>query len=73
MVARLRAAREAGLGHLAAVARAEAEKLGLSPAVLQRYLGNFRYFLEPPDRDGLLAFAERVLPGFDGGLEFWTL
>jgi chorismate dehydratase len=73
MVAKLRAAREAGLGHLAEVAEPEAERLGLSPAVVQRYLGNFRYYLESPDRDGLEAFAARALPGYDGGLEFWAL
>jgi len=59
-VAELRAARERGLGHLAAVARVEAAARGLSEQVVLRYLANFRYFLEPPDRDGLLAFAQRV-------------
>lgn len=73
MVAKLRAAREAGLGHLGEVAREEAKRLGLSPEVVQRYLGNFRYFFERPDRDGLMAFAERVLASFDGELEFWAL
>jgi chorismate dehydratase len=74
LVARLRAAREAGLGQLAAVARAEADRLGLSPSVVQRYLGNFRYYLEAPDRDGLLAFAERVAPGMRAEeLKFWAL
>ncbi|ADI14042.1 menaquinone biosynthetic enzyme MqnA/MqnD family protein [Truepera radiovictrix] len=74
LVAELRAAREAGLGQLGAVARAEAEKLGLSPSVVQRYLGNFRYYLETPDRDGLLAFAERVAPGIRASeLKFWAL
>lgn len=74
LVAKLRAAREAGLGALAAVSRAEAEKLGLSESVVQRYLGNFRYYLEPPDRDGLLAFAERSVPGFRADeLSFWNL
>ena len=62
LVAELRAARERGLGHLAAVARVEAAARGLSEQVVLRYLANFRYFLEPPDRDGLLAFAERVDP-----------
>jgi len=60
LVAELRAARERGLGHLAAVARVEAAARGLSEQVVLRYLANFRYFLEPPDRDGLLAFAQRV-------------
>ncbi len=60
LVAELRAARERGLGHLAAVSRVEAAARGLSEQVVLRYLANFRYFLEPPDRDGLLAFAQRV-------------
>lgn len=74
MVAKLRAAREHGLGQLAAVARPEAAQLGVSESVVQRYLGNFRYYLEPPDRDGLLAFAERSVPGFRADeLSFWSL
>ena len=74
MVAKLRAAREHGLGHLAAVAHPEAAQLGVSESVVQRYLGNFRYYLEPPDRDGLLAFAERSVPGFRADeLSFWQL
>ncbi len=74
MVAKLRAAREHGLGHLAEVARPEAAELGVSESVVQRYLGNFRYYLEPPDRDGLLAFAERSVPGFRADeLSFWKL
>jgi chorismate dehydratase len=67
LVAELRAARERGLGHLAAVARVEADARGLSEAVVLRYLANFRYFLTPPDRDGLEAFAHRVDPGFRAG------
>ncbi len=74
LVARLRRAREAGLGRLAEVAAAEAAKLGLSPALLQRYLGNFRYYFEPPDRDGLIAFGARALPHFAAEeLTFWEL
>ena len=74
LVAELRAARERGLGHLAAVADVEAEKLALSPTVVRRYLGNFRYYLEPPDRDGLLAFAKRALPEVrESELEFWEV
>ena len=74
LVAKLRAAREHGLGELAAVSRPEAVKLGVSESVVQRYLGNFRYYLEPPDRDGLLAFAERSLAGFQADeLSFWNL
>ena len=74
LVAKLRAAREQGLGELAAVSRPEAEKLGVSESVVQRYLGNFRYYLEPPDRDGLLTFAERSIPNFKPNeLSFWKL
>ena len=74
LVAKLRAAREHGLGHLAEVSRPEAAKLGVSESVVQQYLGNFRYYLEPPDRDGLLAFAERSIPGFRADeLSFWNL
>lgn len=74
LVARFRAAREAGLGRLAEVARGEADRLGLSEAVVQRYLANFRYYLELPDRDGLLAFAHASDPTFeDAQLRFWDL
>lgn len=73
LVAKLRAAREHGLGRLAEVAAAEAERLELSPSVVQRYLNNFRYYLEPPDRDGLLAFATRVTPEQQETLTFWDM
>lgn len=72
LVARFREARRAGLGHLAAVAALEAEKLALPAEVVQRYLENFRYYLEPPDLDGLYAFARRSQPDFeDAQLRFW--
>lgn len=74
LVAELRAARERGLGHLADVARVEALQRGVAPEVVLRYLANFRYFLEPPDRDGLLAFAQHVTPGLRAEeLRFLTL
>ena len=74
LVAKLRAARENGLGHLADVTSVEAEKLGLSHDVVQRYLNNFRYYLELPDRDGLSVFAKKSLPDFnDNDLSYWTL
>lgn len=63
LVGALRAARERGLGQLAQVARVEAAARGLDEATVVRYLATFRYFLEPPDRDGLLAFARRLEPG----------
>jgi chorismate dehydratase len=74
LVAKLRAAREHGLGRIGEVAAVEAGRLGLSPAVVQRYLGNFRYYFELPDRDGLVEFARRTVPGFsEDELEFWEL
>jgi chorismate dehydratase len=74
LVAELRAARARGLGHLAAVSAAEAEARGLPREVVLKYLANFRYFLEPPDRDGLEAFARRVEPGYRAGeLRYWEL
>ncbi len=74
LVAAFRAARESGLGHLAEVAEQESRRLGLSTAVVQRYLANFRYHLELPDRDGLVAFARRLEPDLDAAeLRYWEL
>jgi len=74
LVSVFRAAREEGLGRLADVAREEAHRLGLPHEVVQRYLANFRYYLELPDRDGLLAFARRSEPGFvEDELRYWDL
>lgn len=74
LVAELRSARERGLGRLAEVASAEARRLDLPVKVVQRYLANFRYYLELPDRDGLVTFGERAVPGFRAAqLEFWEL
>jgi chorismate dehydratase len=74
LVAELRAARTRGIGSLAAVSVVEAEARGLSPEVVLRYLSNFRYFLEPPDRHGLEAFARRVDPGCEpADLRYWDL
>lgn len=64
MVAKLRAAREHGLGHLDEVAAGAAERVGVSTSVMLRYLANFRYHLLPPDRDGLVAFGRWAVPGF---------
>lgn len=72
LVNKLREAREFGLGHLAEVSRAEAANLDLPPSVIQRYLANFRYYLEPPDVDGLKLFAQKALHDFNPDeLEFW--
>ena len=72
LIAELRAARTRGLGHLADVARTEAAARGLSESVVLRYLANFRYFLTPPDRDGLEAFACRIDTTFRSGeLRYW--
>lgn len=74
LVAKLRAAREQGLGQLAAVAAHAAGPVGVSPSAMLRYLANFRYHLMPPDRDGLVAFGERALPGLRSDeLRFWEL
>lgn len=74
LVAKLRAAREVGLGHLADVAKLDAEKLGLSEGIVQQYLANFRYYLELPDKDGLYTFAQKAIPDFKAEeLEFWDL
>ena len=72
LVNELRRAREVGLGHLAEVADAEADHLGLPPGVIQRYLNNFRYYLELPDRGGLSTFAEKSL-NEEVEPQFWTL
>ncbi|GGM96538.1 chorismate dehydratase [Thermus composti] len=60
LVQALREARREGLGRLREVAEAEAQRLGVHPALLQHYLWNFRYHLEEPDRLGLQAFAEAL-------------
>jgi chorismate dehydratase len=74
LVRRLRAARQRGLGELGDVARVEGERRGVTREVMQLYLSNFRYYLEPPDRAGLLEFARRSLTGFDPSeLEYWEL
>lgn len=72
LVARFRSSRSQGLGNLATVAAVEARKLDLPARVVQRYLENFRYYLEPPDMDGLTEFARRSDPTYaDGQLRFW--
>jgi chorismate dehydratase len=72
-VDKLRDAREYGLGHLADVAKFEAKQLGLPKNIIQRYLANFRYYLMPPDVDGLLTFARKTVADFKiEELEFWS-
>lgn len=72
MVAKLRAARQAGLGHLAAVAADAAARVGVTPEVMLRYLANFRYHLAPPDRDGLAAFGRAAIRDFqETDLRYW--
>jgi chorismate dehydratase len=74
LVTELRSARERGLGHLADVAEPHAARLGLSRAVVQRYLYNFRYHFEIPDRDGLASFAQKSLRDFEPrDLQFWAV
>jgi chorismate dehydratase len=71
-VDKLRLAREYGLGHLADVAEFEAKQLNLPKEIIQRYLANFRYYLMPPDVDGLLTFARKSVAEFRSEeLEFW--
>ncbi len=48
------------MARLGEVARGEAERLGVHPALMEHYLWNFRYHLEEPDRLGLQAFAEAL-------------
>ncbi len=74
LVRAFREARYAGLGCLAEVAHKEAAKLDLPHELVQRYLENFRYYLAPPDLDGLLEFARRSDPTFEEGqLRFWDV
>ncbi len=74
LVTQLRKARERGLGQLAEVSRFEAERLKIPLEKVQRYLSNFRYYLELPDRDGLIAFAERSFTNFKPKeLSFWEI
>lgn len=74
LVEALRAARRRGLGELGLLAQREAEARGVPKAAMQRYLENFRYYLELPDRDGLLEFGRRVDPSLEPGeFEYWQL
>lgn len=74
LVAKLRAARQQGLGQLADVASEAAGRVGVTPEVMLRYLANFRYHLERPDRDGLTAFGSWVVPGLrEDELRFWDV
>jgi chorismate dehydratase len=70
VVQAMRQSRRWGVGHLAALAATESERLGLPERILQHYLWNFRYHLEAPDRRGLAHFAS--LLGTDSAeLQFW--
>ena len=74
LVARLRDARERGLAQIGDVAAIEGPRRGVPSGVMQRYLSNFRYRLELPDRDGLEEFARRSVPALDvGELRYWDL
>lgn len=73
VVAAMRQARRWGVGHLAEVAAHEARRLGLPERIVQHYLWNFRYHLEPPDRAGLERFAELAVPESAGRLEYWDV
>lgn len=74
LVERLRWARERGLAEIGQVASLEAHKREVPAGVMQRYLSNFRYYLELPDRDGLEEFARRSHPQVDPAeLQYWEL
>lgn len=72
LVGKLREAREHGLGVLHEVACHESPIRSVSVPVMQRYLSNFRYYFELPDRDGLIEFGRRSIPDFDPEeLRYW--
>ena len=74
LVERLRVARERGLAEIGRVAALEAPKRGVPVPIMQRYLSNFRYYLELPDRDGLSEFARRAVPEVElSELRYWQL
>lgn len=74
LVEKLRQARIKGLGNLQEVAKQESKKLRLDTTTIQKYLANFRYYLDLPDRDGLVKFAEKSTVDFDlAGLEYWDI
>ncbi len=60
VVERMRRARRRGLAHLGQVAKSEADRLKVQPALMEHYLWNFRYHLEAPDLLGLEAFAQAL-------------
>ena len=64
LVTKLRQARETGLASIHKVVEVEARKLGLLESQMRKYLGNFRYYFEPADKEGLFAFGRMALPGF---------
>ena len=73
LVLGMRRARRTGIGHLSEIAAQDAARLHLPERIVQHYLWNFRYHLEPPDRAGLRRFAELVLPENRDLLRFWDV
>ena len=73
LVLAMRRARRTGIGHLAQIAARDAARLNLPERIVQHYLWNFRYHLEPPDRAGLKLFAQLVLPDKAEQLTFWDV
>ena len=73
LVLGMRRARRSGIGHLAEIAARDASRLHLPERIVQHYLWNFRYHLEPPDRAGLKRFAQLVLPERAEQLTFWDV
>ena len=74
LVEKLRQARIAGLGNLEKVSEQESKKLNLDRTIIQKYLANFRYYLDLPDRDGLVKFAQKAVVGLElDRLEYWDI
>ena len=60
VVEELKRARKEGIARLGEVARREADRLLVPEEFLLEYLWNFRYHLDEPDRDGLIAFSRAL-------------
>lgn len=74
LVDHIRGARQRGLARIGDVAGRQARERNVPVAAMERYLSNFRYYLDLPDRDGLHEFGSRSISGFvPGELEYWDL
>ncbi len=72
LVLAMRRARRHGIGHLAEIAKLEAQRLHLPERIVQHYLWNFRYHLEAPDRAGLNKFTE-LIGAQPSSLTYWDV